>query len=229
MVGVVFLTVSADTVGFFFNSASDTFISDRFSFQFLIISLVFSFFFFEILLHPLRRYWNEKIPVEKSRIKRANHFWFRYLRFPFFFFNFSKEIKDFTIELVILNWDSMGAISAEQPSRSSLLLLLRCTHNQNRPRWWRESRVQTITCFSLISCAIPCLPLIIMYQSYAQCHPSRPASCNTKREKSDKRNNNQTNWTCTQTGSLLRERNKTCSQSDVAPLLAMLARLSRFL
>lgn len=105
----------------------------------------------------------------------------------------------------------MGAISsAEQPSRSSSLFSSPALHtyNQNSSTDDDVKAVQTITCFSLISC----LPLIIMYQSYAQCH-HRPASCNTKREKSDKRNNNHIQTEHVQTGSLLRERNKTCSHN----------------
>jgi hypothetical protein len=71
---------------FFLNSASDTFISDRFSFQFLIISLVFSFFFrnSSSLLSTVTGL--RKFPLKKSWIKRANHFWFRYLRLAFYLF-----------------------------------------------------------------------------------------------------------------------------------------------
>lgn len=129
----------------------------------------------------------------------------------------------------------MGAISsAEQPSRSSSLFSSPALHtyNQNSSTDDDVKAVQTITCFSLISCAIP-RPSFDYYVSIIRTMPSPTSVLQTQSEKKSdkKRNNNHYKVNMYKPAVSSASETKLVATICGPPLLAMLARLSlsRFL
>lgn len=137
-----------------------------------------------------------KFPLKKSWIKRANHFWFRYLQRLASFIYFSKEITGSPSSLSFLIETQWGLSAA--PSSRVPFLFSCAAHVQPKQlhRWWRESRSNNN--LFLISCAIP-RPSFDYYVSIIRTMPSPTSVLQTQSEKKSDKNATTiiTKWTCT--------------------------------